>query len=115
MNAIDKGLEAVAKLKESAALPFEQARSMPKEVYTSEAFCELEMERIFKRDWVCVGRADQLEKPGDYIAYDLAGQHQHKAKRYRAAKQEKGEDVLKRLHVRRLAYPKRAASPDYTG
>ena len=33
-----------------------------------------ELERIFARDWICVGRASSLKKPGDYITYDLAGQ-----------------------------------------
>ena len=29
---------------------------------------------VFARDWVSVGRASGLKEPGDYIAYELAGQ-----------------------------------------
>ena len=47
---------------------------MPPAVYTSEAVTAAELERIFARDWICVGRAEALKKPGDYLTYDLAGQ-----------------------------------------
>lgn len=70
MDAIDP----IAELKATAARPFTEARAMPPGVYTSEAVCAAEKERIFARDWVCVGRAAALAKPGDYLTYDLAGQ-----------------------------------------
>lgn len=70
MNVVDP----VAQLVENASQPFERARAMPPSVYTSEAFLERELADIFAKDWVCVGRADALAKPGDYITYQLAGQ-----------------------------------------
>ena len=70
MDAIDP----IAALKTTAARPFTEARAMPPGIYTSEAVCAAEKERIFARDWVCVGRAAALAKPGDYLTYDLAGQ-----------------------------------------
>lgn len=36
-------------------------------VYTSPELLELEQERIFAREWACVGRADELPNPGDYM------------------------------------------------
>jgi phenylpropionate dioxygenase-like ring-hydroxylating dioxygenase large terminal subunit len=36
-------------------------------VYTSEELLELEHERIFAKEWACVGRADELPLPGDYM------------------------------------------------
>ncbi len=47
---------------------------MPPSVYRSEAFLERELGCIFAREWVCVGRAGALAKPGDYLTYELAGQ-----------------------------------------
>ncbi|MBY6046218.1 aromatic ring-hydroxylating oxygenase subunit alpha [Vannielia litorea] len=61
-------------LRAAAEAPFEQARAMPPSVYTSEAFLELELEHIFKREWFCVGRASALSEPGDYLTCELAGQ-----------------------------------------
>jgi glycine betaine catabolism A len=33
-----------------------------------------EQERIFSREWICVGRLESLERPGDYFLADLAGE-----------------------------------------
>ena len=58
----------------TAVRPFEDATAMPPGVYTSEAFLARELEAIFAKEWVCVGRSSALKEPGDYITYDLAGQ-----------------------------------------
>ena len=50
-------VDPVAELAANVALPFEQARAMPKSVYTSEAFLAAEMEKVFGREWYCAGRA----------------------------------------------------------
>ena len=63
-----------AELAENVSQPFERARAMPKCVYSSEEFLQLELEHIFRKDWFCVGREDGLARPGDYLAFDLAGQ-----------------------------------------
>ncbi len=67
-------IDAVAELKANVSVPFEQARAMPKSVYTSEAFLEAELTHIFAKEWYCVGRASSLKEPGDYITFELAGQ-----------------------------------------
>ncbi|MFK5998594.1 MAG: Rieske 2Fe-2S domain-containing protein [Rhodobacterales bacterium] len=67
MNAIDK-------LREGTNLPFEQARAMPPEVYTSEDFLQHELSDIFSKDWFCVGRSDALKNIGDYVSTELAKQ-----------------------------------------
>jgi choline monooxygenase len=65
---------AVRELIANVSEPFERARAMPPSVYTSPEFLERELKDIFAREWVTVGRADALKKPGDYITYELAGQ-----------------------------------------
>ncbi|MCI5096392.1 MAG: Rieske 2Fe-2S domain-containing protein [Rhodobacteraceae bacterium] len=66
--------DPVEALRANTAIPFEQARAMPPEVYTSEAFLQEELQNIFAKDWYCVGRADALAEPGAYTTCDLAGQ-----------------------------------------
>lgn len=73
MDAIEAA-DSIAALKTSAARPFTEAKAMPPAVYTSEAVCAAELERIFAREWICVGRAEALKTPGDYLTYELAGQ-----------------------------------------
>ncbi len=74
MSHHDQNLDPAAELRANVARPFAEARAMPRSVYTSEAFCAQEIESIFRKEWICVGRSDGLRKPGDYITYDLAGQ-----------------------------------------
>jgi len=63
-----------AELQASVAVPFEQARAMPKSVYTSAEFLDLEQAHIFRRDWLCAGRAEALPEPGDYLTMQIAGE-----------------------------------------
>jgi phenylpropionate dioxygenase-like ring-hydroxylating dioxygenase large terminal subunit len=67
-------IDPVAALRENTALPFERARAMPPEVYTSDDFTRAELDQIFRKDWYCIGRASALANPGDYATCDLAGQ-----------------------------------------
>jgi phenylpropionate dioxygenase-like ring-hydroxylating dioxygenase large terminal subunit len=70
-----KPLDAtLSELTRTAKRPFEDATAMPPGVYTSEAFLARELDTIFAKEWVCVGRSSSLKEPGDYITYDLAGQ-----------------------------------------
>ena len=47
---------------------------LPKQCYTSPAFFEFEREAVFARNWVCVGRADQLAAPGDAFSVSVPGE-----------------------------------------
>ncbi|MBI1385470.1 MAG: Rieske 2Fe-2S domain-containing protein [Rhizobiales bacterium] len=66
--------DPVSELRACAAQPFVKAHAMPPSVYTSPAFLELELERVFRKEWFCAGRASSLAKPGDYTTLELAGQ-----------------------------------------
>ena len=67
-------MSPVAELIANASEPFERAHAMPPSVYTSPTFLEKELEHVFAKEWVALGRASSLRKPGDYLTYDLAGQ-----------------------------------------
>jgi Rieske 2Fe-2S family protein len=47
---------------------------MPGEYYTSPRILAAERERIFAKEWNCVGRASALPGPGDYVLRDIAGE-----------------------------------------
>jgi phenylpropionate dioxygenase-like ring-hydroxylating dioxygenase large terminal subunit len=72
--ANDLSRNALDELGEMVARPFEQAHAMSPSVYTSETFMQQEIDGVFAQDWFCVGRADSLSEPGDYVTARLAGQ-----------------------------------------
>ncbi|HEX3953412.1 MAG TPA: aromatic ring-hydroxylating dioxygenase subunit alpha [Stellaceae bacterium] len=50
------------------------APMLPKFCYTSPEFFEFEREAVFARNWVCVGRTDQLAEPGAVLSASVAGE-----------------------------------------
>jgi phenylpropionate dioxygenase-like ring-hydroxylating dioxygenase large terminal subunit len=67
-------IEPVSELLRNVTQPFERARAMPPSVYKNPEFVELELQEIFAKEWVSLGRAGALAKPGDYLTYEVAGQ-----------------------------------------
>jgi Rieske 2Fe-2S family protein len=49
-------------------------RTLPSDYYTAPSLFALECDRIFRRDWICVGRDSQLAAPGDHLVIDAAGE-----------------------------------------
>lgn len=74
MNVKPDLSDPVQALRDNTSVPFERARAMPPEVYTSELFVQKELEHIFGKEWFCVGRVDALQAAGDYVTCDLAGE-----------------------------------------
>ena len=50
------------------------ARSLEARYYVSAEIFALETERIFRRDWLCVGRDDDTPEPGDYRTCEIEGE-----------------------------------------
>jgi phenylpropionate dioxygenase-like ring-hydroxylating dioxygenase large terminal subunit len=48
------------------------SRLLPPLVYTSDEFYDFERDAIFGHDWLCVGRADEIPNPGDYLTITIA-------------------------------------------
>jgi phenylpropionate dioxygenase-like ring-hydroxylating dioxygenase large terminal subunit len=67
-------MDPVKELVANVSVPFERAHAMPPSVYTSPEFLNRELSDVFAKDWVSIGRASALKNPGDYVAYELAGQ-----------------------------------------
>ena len=53
--------------------PLLEAATLPPECYTSKAFYEREIERVFLRNWQFVGREEQVAEPGQFFCYDGLG------------------------------------------
>jgi phenylpropionate dioxygenase-like ring-hydroxylating dioxygenase large terminal subunit len=50
------------------------AVTLPPAAYSSEAFFEFEKDAVFFREWLCVGRAEQVPSPGDWFTIDVVGE-----------------------------------------
>src|SRR5687768_3232180 len=56
---------------EGVRRPFETAETLPAWSYTSQAFYEREVARIFKKYWNCLGHESLLPEPGTYVTTDF--------------------------------------------
>ena len=48
------------------------ARALPMQMYTSTEIYERERDQLFRYEWICVGREEQVAKAGDYFTFELA-------------------------------------------
>ena len=48
--------------------------TLPSTWYLEDRYFQLEKEHIFYRDWVCVGRQEELANPGDHRVLDVYGE-----------------------------------------
>jgi len=54
-------------------LPLHKASPLPGWCYVSPEWHEREMDTLFRKDWLCVGRVEQVPNPGDYFSIELVG------------------------------------------
>ena len=59
---------------ENVRRPLLEAETLPPWCYTSQAFYEREVERMFKKTWNFIGRVDEVAEPGDYMTFELFGE-----------------------------------------
>ena len=64
-------MELLSCVAETAQADPTTANALPAGVYTSPAFYEAEQATLFQRGWLCLGRADDLPSPGDYLVTDI--------------------------------------------
>jgi Rieske 2Fe-2S family protein len=50
------------------------ARTLPGRYYTTPEILSEEAERVFRKRWICVGRAETIAQPGDYVVVEIAGE-----------------------------------------
>ena len=61
-------------LRSTAALDFSSARSAPPSIYHHPDLLSLEADKIFKQEWICVGRTEEIPNSGDYLTYEIIDQ-----------------------------------------
>jgi choline monooxygenase len=64
--------EILASYNDSA--PLSEAFTIPALWYTDARVADLELQNVFARTWQAIGRADQVEKPGQYVTATVAGE-----------------------------------------
>ncbi len=62
------------RLRALAKKPLAQATAMPREIYHSDEIVALEQRNIFEREWLCIGRAADIPKKGDYLTWRIGKQ-----------------------------------------
>ena len=70
MTALDRLLAVFA---EYLQLDDTDCLSLPPAAYYNTELYQLEMETIFRRSWLCVGRVEYLPNSGDYFTFELLG------------------------------------------
>ena len=51
-----------------------QARHLPGFLYTAPEIFDYEVETIFMKEWLCIGRVEEFGNEGDYRAMRIAGE-----------------------------------------
>jgi choline monooxygenase len=54
--------------------PLRQAGPLPGWCYTSPEWYQRELDVIFRKEWLCVGRVEQIPNSGDYFTHQVIGQ-----------------------------------------
>ena len=70
-----EGLQALLdEMVDCASQPLSRARAFPPAAYTNEALYDLEVDRIWRRSWLYACRVEEIENPGDWVNFDVAGE-----------------------------------------
>jgi len=59
---------------ESSIDTSETSDTLPAEIYTSEEFLDFERRALFDHEWLCVGLASQIPRPGDWFTKTVNGE-----------------------------------------
>ena len=53
---------------------FDDSRTLPSEIYTSEEFLDFERKAIFDQEWLCVGLANSIPEAGAWFTKTVNGE-----------------------------------------
>jgi choline monooxygenase len=54
--------------------PLAEASTIPSPWYVDARLADLELENVFSKTWQVIGRTDQIQKPGDFLTFTVAGE-----------------------------------------
>jgi glycine betaine catabolism A len=52
----------------------EGAHTLPAPYYVDRAYFDREMDRLFRRMWICAGRSEEIATPGQFVLRDVTGE-----------------------------------------
>jgi choline monooxygenase len=58
----------------NSSLPLQEATTPPSAWYLDSRIADLEKQAVFSHAWQIVGRSDQVHRPGQFVALEVAGQ-----------------------------------------
>ena len=61
-------------VRENAERALPDALSLPPAIYHNAEIYNLEIQRLFHRGWICIGRAAEVPEAGDFVSLDIVGQ-----------------------------------------
>jgi phenylpropionate dioxygenase-like ring-hydroxylating dioxygenase large terminal subunit len=65
-------VRAILDALDTTSTDYTTARTLPREVYTSEEFYAFEKEAIFAKEWLCLGHVSQVPAEGDFFTIQVA-------------------------------------------
>ena len=65
--------ESLGSLQECSSQSFEESSPIPPSINHSIHFYNHEQDRIFNREWICIGRCDEIPLPGAFLTHEIAG------------------------------------------
>ena len=65
--------DVLLNLSKGAAVPFKLAQPITPAVNHSEEFYNHERKSVFMREWICIGRSDEIADVGAFLTHDIAG------------------------------------------
>jgi choline monooxygenase len=68
-----KGIAEILALYNERA-PLAEASTIPSAWYVDAGVADLESENVFSKTWQVIGRTDQIQQPGDFLTFTVAGE-----------------------------------------
>ena len=72
MNSSNSALRE--RLRGIVGVEYERGYALPGAFYTDPDWLQVERDELFLRDWFCVGRVEEVARPGDYFCFDQVGE-----------------------------------------
>lgn len=75
LGYFDEGLDLIEpKLYRAAQRPFGRAEALPPAAFRSKIFADLEDEKVWTRNWICIGTQQEIPNAGDLLPFTI-GHH----------------------------------------